>query len=292
MFTDFPQLNEYFDNLQQSKSKHTVRSYEKAIVDFLEYCSVASLEDLKKVDAKQVRNYQSFLLEKGIKASSINTIIRPVSVFFHWLWRNEYIQDILMDKVQQLKEPKREPVFLTEEEINSIINSCGDDLQTKTMLIFMLSLGLRRFEVTNIKLEDIKDKEYLLVHGKGNREDVLPLNSRVKEILSQYMRKHRKESEYLFFRKRGGGKISEQTVYDRLKSACQKAGISIERINKITPHVLRHSTASNLLANGVDPVTVQSILRHSSFNTTLRYLHVMDNGKKNAVETLVKGLGD
>ncbi len=282
----FAEYQEYLDTLND-KSENTLRSYRKSISDFLVFCNVTSLDDLKAIDAKAIRQYQSKLRDAGMKSSSVNANLRPVSAFFNWLWKQDYIENVPTHKVDALKEPKTLPVVLTEDEVKSIINA-EDDLQNKLMLVLMFSTGLRRSEVINIKISDIRNGK-LIVHGKGDKERELPLHSKVLNLLNEYLK--RNHDEYLFVSHRGSHQLTAQSVMDRLKNAAMKAGIDPERIEKITPHKIRHTVATNLLDAGVNVLTIKEILGHADLQTTMRYAHVTDNGKTSAIDTLT-GLGD
>jgi site-specific recombinase XerD len=280
------EYNEYFETLQD-KSENTVRSYRKAIDSFLSFCKVETLEDLKSVDAKMIRIYQTSLRDSGMKNSSVNANLRPVSVFLNWMCKQDYIKEVTMWKVDSLKEPKTLPVVLTDEEVKNIINA-EDDLQNKLMLVLMFTTGIRRSEVINIKISDIKNNK-IIIHGKGDKERELPLHTKVLNLLHEYLK--RNKNEYLFVSHRGAHRLTSQSVMDRLKDAATKAGIDAERIKKITPHKIRHSVASTLLSNGVDLMTIKELLGHSSLTTTQKYMHVVDAGKQKAIDTIV-GLGD
>ena len=227
MFTNFSEFNEYFDNLQRSSSPHTIRSYRKSIIDFLEYCYVASLDDLKKINAKQIGIYSDFLSERMI-SSSINTNLRPISAFFHWLKEKEYIDNLIVDKLKFRKEPKKLPVIPTDDEINQIINA-EDDKQNKLMILLMATTGIRREEVTDIKIEDIQDDE-IIIHGKGDKERKVFLHPKVQELLKIYLR--RNKNEYLFVSHRGKHQISTQTVQDRLKDGQLKQELIQKELKK------------------------------------------------------------
>lgn len=289
MFTDFSEFNEYFENLQRNKSEHTIRSYKKSIVDFLEFCCVASLDDLKKVDAKQIRLYQGSLLEKGMKESSVNANFRPISAFYNWLYKQDYLENIVIQKVDSLKEPKIVPFVLTDNEINGIINST-EDKQNKLMFTLMFTTGIRRSEVINIKIEDIDfGNEQILIHGKGNKERKVPIHPKVQELLKIYLR--RNKNEYLFVSHRGKHQLSSQTIMDRLREAAVKAGIDPERIKKISPHKARHAAITAWLNDGVDLVTISQISGHSSLGILKRYAHPSDQHMADAVKNM-KAVGD
>jgi site-specific recombinase XerD len=288
MFTDFPEYEEYMKKLEIDKSEHTIRSYKKSIVDFFEYFSVASLDDLKKIDAKQVRTYQSYLLDSGMKASSINANFRPISAFLNWLKNQDYIENVITNKIDNLKEPKIVPFILTDEEISAMINT-ETDIQNKLMLMLMFTTAIRRNELVNIRIEDIGIGKILINKGKGDKQREVPIHPKVQILLDEYLK--RNKNEYLFVSHRGSHQLTPQSVMDRMKDAAIKANLDPERIKKISPHKARHSAISTWLNNGTDLITISQISGHASLGILKRYAHPSDQHMAEAVNNM-KGLGD
>jgi integrase/recombinase XerD len=156
------------------------------------------------------------------------------------------------------------------------------NLGKKLMLVIMFETGVRRGELVNIKLSDIKDNKILL-HSKGGNEDYIFLTEDINKLLSLYLSKRKVQSEYLFYG-RNGGHLSSGSVNLRIKGAAKRAGISPEKIDKITAHTARKSCATNMLINKNPITTVQKVLRHKNLATTSKiYAKVIDDIVKDAV---------
>lgn len=263
----------------QKYSIHTMRIYSKSIGDFLNHFEIGTLEAIKKIKKKQILAYQNHLLETGLAPSSVNSRVRCVSAFFHWLREQELLNSIPVENLKAIKEPKKAPVFLSEEEQAKMIDACKN-LQEKSMIALMLATGLREEEITKVKTIDIQDN-HIIVHGKGDKQRVLAINSKAMGFISEYLKQN--TNEYLFVSRRGSHAISTTSIYKRVKRIAQDAGIEPERLKMITPHKLRHTLATNLVSDGVDIKVIQEVLGHSAIATTMRYAHVRSSKMDDAL---------
>ncbi len=171
-----------------------------------------------------------------------------------------------------LERPRRRralPKVFSKEEVSAILNSSGN-LKHKLLLWMIYSCGLRRSEVTNIKLTDL-DRERNILHireGKGMVDRFVPIPDKVWLKVDEYTRAY-KPVEYLF-EGQIGGKYSTESVYRVFKDAMLKAGIKKD----VGVHSLRHSYATHLHENGLDIRYIQELLGHRSTRTTEIYTHV------------------
>jgi integrase/recombinase XerD len=151
----------------------------------------------------------------------------------------------------------------------------------RAMLEVFYAGALRVSEIIGVKMEDLKiDLGYVLVRGKGDKERIVPLGKSALDAVALYMGPHRnllaaKKSSPLVFLTRGGRKLTRQRVWQMLKTASAAAG------GKASPHMLRHSCATNMVENGADLRTVQTILGHADISTTQVYTHLALDRLKN-----------
>jgi integrase/recombinase XerD len=186
------------------------------------------------------------------------------------------------------------PIILSEEEVSRLIESASNSYH-RVILMMLYGTGLRREELSRLKLTDI-DSQRMVIHvrqGKGNRDREVTLSPRLLEVLRGYWR-WRKPKIYLFpshQRKRKEQPISAKTVYHAVREAARHAGIK----KKVTPHLLRHSWATHLLERGTDLKTIQVLLGHVDLESTTIYLHLSQRHLQsihNPVDGLpVPGLG-
>ena len=176
---------------------------------------------------------------------------------------------------------RRLPTYLEPEQLAALLAISPP----RHRLYFLLCarVGLRSSEAAKVQHEDIiwRDGEpsILRVIGKGDKEALLPLGSSLQEALRQHSKP---DKEGWLFRGYGSHITDRQARY-WLVEACEKAGIPRR---KAFPHALRHSFATHLLRQGVDLVTIMTLMRHSSLSTMQIYLHVDPDRLRKAVESL------
>ena len=168
------------------------------------------------------------------------------------------------------KRPKKLPVVLSNEEANRLL-SCVTNPKHQAVLTTCYAAGLRLSEATNLKIQHIDgDRGQLHITGaKGSKDRFVPASPRLLQELRQYWKVGRPKA-YLFPGKTPDVPLSSTTIQKAMKLALAKAAIKKDA----TPHTLRHSWATSMLEAGVDLLTISKILGHTSFVTTLVYLHV------------------
>jgi integrase/recombinase XerD len=148
-------------------------------------------------------------------------------------------------------------------------------LRDRAMLEVFYAGALRVSEIIGVKLQDLKlDQGYLLVHGKGDKERIVPLGKSAQTALAEYLREarpllagHERTSPVLFLGRRAHA-LTRQRVWQVVREASSTLG------RKASPHMLRHSCATHMVENGADLRTVQTILGHADISTTQVYTHV------------------
>jgi len=292
METKIIEVNEYFVMLGMDKSSHTIESYKRAADKFFNFLNIQTLEDLKAVTPLDCRNFQAKLKETLAK-SSVNANIRPLKALFNWLVEQEYLDNSPFDKVKALKEAKKIPVFLSEKETLAMVNAC-QNLLDKTLVVLLVTTGLRRNEIANLKLDQLKECS-IYVEGKGSKEREVFLQDDVCELLKQYLamrnRKPRnRNSEYLFVSRNGKNFTGSGILY-KIKQIAIQAGIPEERASSISPHSLRHTFTANMIESGADIRVIQGALGHSSLSTTERYAHLRNSALESAMRNQKSILG-
>jgi len=281
----FDKYNEFKNELKKDKSKATIRSYDGAITDFLEYFSIEISEDIDNLSRSEVSEYRSQLEGKN---STINTKMRAINVFLNWLVNSGYTKNNPAHSIKYLKEPKKVSILLTEQEISDMIEA-GFNIQEKFMMALMVTTGMRTIELVNAKVSDVVGNR-ILVHGKGDKERMLPILPWVKVLMDEHLvNLAKKEEEYLFPSRRGGGQLTTTAIYYRIKRIAEDAGIDPERLKKITPHKTRHYFATQLLNSGADAVLVQNAMGHSDVKITMGYAQILNDTMTNMIDN---GFGD
>lgn len=261
--------NEYIKNLEiGEKSENTIRTYKRDLHKFVEFFNLQSYEDLNKLQQSDYRNFVASL-QGVVSPVSINGLLRNLSAFITWALDNELISNDSFRKVKFgkgrfIKVEKTIKDVLTNEEAEAVIKA-GSNIQEKFMLALMLFTGIRRDEVTKIKLTDINEN-VILINGKGSKQRKIFLEPTLAHMLSIYKTERNSQSEYLFYHGDKTEKLTGTTINNRVLAACQKAGIT----KKITAHRLRATLVTNIIKE-FDIYTAMKVAGHSSINTTRIY---------------------
>lgn len=275
---------------ERGASNNTIESYSSDL-------EMASLyfkgQTIEQIETKDIKKYIE-VLNIEYSRSSVSRKISVLKQFFEYLMSEK---EISYNPTRVVGIPKKEakiPKFLTEGEIGkmlSAIKSKSNDeaLRIKAIILILSGSGLRVSELISLKTNSIqkvkidnKEHFFLQVKGKGDKERIAPLTNGAKEILDKYIQFLDSDNPWLFPSTKNRNKpITRQQVANLLKKYAIQADISPE---KISPHILRHSFATNILNKGIDLRSLQEILGHSDISTTQIYTHLNVPQLKNFVE--------
>ena len=283
-------LSKFINYLKATKnlSPKTLAAYSGDLKQFVSY-----KHEILKPDICSFISYLSSDL--NLKDTSIRRKIITLKIFYEYLVNNDFIVTSPFNKLKfKFKQEKKLPKTLPVAEINRLLRCF--DIDTSTLTVFaqkeyvrdaalidlLISTGIRIGEAVAITLDDIITSERtLLIHGKGRKQRLIYISSSVTWSRIKTLIKERSMSSnnYLFVN-RYGNPITIHGVEDIYKKYAKKAQIN----TKSTPHYLRHTFATNLLANGADLRSVQEILGHASVATTQIYTEVTTNRKKQVLQ--------
>lgn len=271
-------LDDFLNYIRAEKrlSRNTYLSYRSDLKKFLDYCQK------KKISLAEItgQNLNSFLLEqkfsRNLRVSSLYRLIETLRQFFAFLVSEEYIPDRPDLNISAPKITRSFPETLTVEEISRLLESAEPrtptSLRFRAMLELLYATGMRVSELVNLEQTAVNlSAGFCRIKGKGNRERIVPLGRTAKFFLEQHLRIQQKKypgSPYLFVGK-FGKPITRIAFWKQLKNHLRRIGIN----KKISPHTLRHSFATHLLAGGADLRSVQEMLGHASLATTQIYTH-------------------
>lgn len=279
-------LSNFINYLQATKnlSEKTLKAYTSDLKQFFEYEN--------NVLQPEICSFISYLnIQLKLKDTSIRRKIITLKNFYNYLLDNEIINSSPFRKLKfRFKQEKKLPKTLTVNEISKILK-CFDIDQTSlssfaqktyirdaALLDLLICTGIRIGEAAALSVDDIiLSERTLLVHGKGRKQRLIYISSSQTWDRLKTLIKERKNcnNKYLFVN-RYGQPLSIHGIEDIYKKYIKKAQIT----TKSTPHYLRHTFATNLLANGADLRSVQEILGHASVATTQIYTEVTTARKK------------
>lgn len=266
-------------------SELTVRNYRQDMLSFAKWFTsqrALSEFDATMVKAEDVRDYILYRLDTGqVGAASMNRELSTIKGFFKYLRSRDIIKEDVLKSIKSLRTPKNLPVFVPSSRMDTLLDNIreqsGDESikeHRKAMIISLFyGCGIRLAELCAIKVGDISETT-IKVHGKGDKDRVVPLLPELKERIIEYI-EHCKEcgiamsstSPLIFGR--AGNPLSRSTVQRIVSEQMNDAAIQ----GRKSPHVLRHTFATHLLDRGADMREIQELMGHSSLSTTQKYTH-------------------
>jgi len=283
--------------VERNRSEKTVRNYDFYLRRFYEWTKGT---DPQKVTLEQVRKYRVWLNRlkddhgKPLKKNTQNYHLIALRSFLKYLSKRD-IKALSPEKIELAKMPQRIVEFLETHELDRLLEAPTADssgltrgsaalplinLRDKAILEMLFSTGLRVSELASLTKEMINlEREEFTVRGKGDKPRIVFLSNQARFWLKEYLKRRRDTEPYMFVNHDRAAKerASERSLTPRsvqriVERYARKAGIT----KRITPHVIRHTFATDLLRNGADIRSVQAMLGHSSITTTQVYTHVTD----------------
>jgi integrase/recombinase XerD len=269
--------------LERGLSRNTLNAYRTDLLQYGEYLSAHELDALHARPADVADFLADLATGEDRPACSASTIHRKAAClrsFYKHLRRDELIGD---DPTASLSAPRRSkklPQVLNYAEVQKLLASPkGSEpttLRDRALLEVMYACGLRASETIGLELGDIDLREgFLRTRGKGSKERLVPLGRQAIAAINGYLRGGRPKlvgecHEVKLFVNFRGGPLSRQGLYKIVQGHARDAGLS----GRMSPHTLRHSFATHLLAGGCDLRAVQEMLGHADIATTQMYTHL------------------
>jgi integrase/recombinase XerC len=280
---DHPLLGRFLSHLagQRRFSPHTIRGYRADIGEFL----AALPPGLPPGEAahRQIRGHVAALFRRGLSPASVTRKLSSLKSFYRYLVLEGEAPENPAALVASPRAERRLFSFLNVDEVRRLLESAaGDDLTSvrdRAVMELLYSTGIRVGELCSLTLLDFESRlESAAVTGKGNKERVVLVGSYARAALSRYLPLRRAQlatrapgqgADALFLGGEGRP-LSDREVRRIITRHRRRAGI----VKRVTPHTLRHSFASHLLAGGADLRAIQEMLGHESLSTTQKYTHL------------------
>lgn len=276
--------------VEKNFSKYTVTAYSSDILSFLIWLNE---RDIKEVNYNVIREYLLYIQQFNYSKTTTARKIASLRTFYRFLYREKVVETNPAVGVHAPKRGKSLPEFLTEAEIEQVMNnvkiSTPAGYRNRTILELLYATGMRISELSNLNFENLNLAENeIRVFGKGAKERIVLVSERAKKFLEEYIKTVRtlisenaelSDNSPVFINKTGY-RLQPQSVRLAIKEVME----NIELPKHVTPHVFRHSFATKLLENGADLRVVQELLGHSSISNTQIYTHVSTERLKHSYE--------
>lgn len=292
MATELEQLKQEFlehIEIEKGRSLKTVENYDHYITRFFTFSKAQTPRDITSDKVREFRlwlNRQSMgnnrATGKTVSRKTQNYYMIALRVFLKYLTRKK-VKSMSAEEIDLAKIPERHIDLISTSELTRLLNSSpGEDIKSlrdRSILELLFSTGLRVSELCSLTNDiDFTQGEFS-IRGKGGKIRVVFISEEARNTLKKYLSKRKDMSDALFVQLGSGEKsdmdikpLTRRSVERIVKQCAVKAGIS----KKVTPHVIRHCFATDLLSNGADIRSVQMMLGHANIATTQVYTHVTD----------------
>ena len=276
--------------VQKNYSINTITNYQRDLLLFNEYLEKESLlfNDLEYQD---IRLFYSYMDSRCYNKSTMCRILSSIRSFYKYLSRNGYVKSNIFKYATNPKKDKLLPKFLYGDQLEELfsipdLNSVLG-IRDRLILEFLYSTGVRVSELVSLKVNDFNyDDMSVKILGKGNKERIVYFDFYTLEYLNMYLSKRhqllkdKNDCNYLLLNKNGTS-LTDRGVRLIIDNIMKKSTIN----EKVSPHVIRHTFATNLLNEGCDITTVQELLGHKSLRATQVYTHVTNEKLKQVYES-------
>ncbi|WP_350335431.1 site-specific tyrosine recombinase XerD [Coralliovum pocilloporae] len=289
-----------FLSAERGAADNTLQSYSRDLEDYYGFLA-GRRSSVLRCDKADVSAYLGDLDSRGYAASSTARKLSSVRQFHKFLYAEGLRLDDPTVNASGPKQGRSLPKTLSHAEVDRLLEAARfaaltDDpapvrrlraMRLYTLLEVLYATGLRVSELVSLPVAATRQKDrFLMVRGKGGRERLVPLNSRAKDAMSDYVslreaNESYTDSPWLFPSFGESGHFTRQAFARDLKTLAVQIGLARD---KVSPHVLRHAFASHLLENGADLRSVQQMLGHADISTTQIYTHILEERLRRLVE--------
>ena len=280
---------------ERGAARNTVDSYRRDL-DALANYAARHGGTPETADAAMIRGYLAAQAAAGMSPRTTARRLSAFRQFFRFLLSEGVRGDDPSAGIDSPRQGRSLPKYLSEEEVERLLDAAkrrsgADGVRLNALMEVLYATGLRVSELVGLPLSALsRDDHMLVVRGKGDKERMVPLTEPAMEALDAYAPMRESyiprgrglaASPWLFPSRSRDGHLTRVRFAQLLKQLAVDAGVAPERVS---PHVLRHSFASHLLANGADLRSLQQMLGHADIGTTQIYTHVLDERMKSLVQ--------
>lgn len=266
--------------IERGLSKNTLAAYQRDLTSYLEFLGSQGIFQLNKVEPVLVERFDSFLHQAELRSNSRARKLSAVRGFHKYLYAEGMTPTNPSAAIRAPKQPLRLPKALSVDQVMKLLAAAGpmpdedwrdaESARNRTILELLYATGARVSELVGLDVDDVAERDFAKVLGKGGKERLVPIGSFSRRALDSYLVRARPAyaqlaGEPALFLNNFGKRLSRQSVWQIIKQAGDAVEITV------SPHSLRHSFATHLLEGGADVRVVQELLGHASVATTQIY---------------------
>ncbi|MBL8644219.1 MAG: site-specific tyrosine recombinase XerD [Rhodospirillaceae bacterium] len=277
---------------ERGAAAHTLAAYRHDLTDLVAFLRTRRRTVLT-ADAKDLQDSMARQHKAGFSARTAARRLSSLRQLFRFLYQDGLRTDDPSQALDRPRLPQKLPKYLTEAEVEVLLAAARQGegaipARLTALMELLYATGLRVSELVALPVSAARNPSVLIVRGKGSKERMVPVGEAAQAALTDYLAhreiflpKKKTSSPWLFPSASKSGHLTRDGFSRMLKEAAVAAGLMPSRVS---PHVLRHSFATHLLAHGADLRTLQQLLGHSDISTTQIYTHVLDERLKALVQ--------
>ena len=273
---------------ERGMARNTVLAYDRDMQRFGRWAVDGGLSDYLAPKVRELTDYLGFLRDEGLAPPSVARHLVALKIFYRFLRLEERVAQNTVELLSSPRLWERIPHVLSPESVELLLAAPREGerffLRDRALLETLYATGSRASEVVSLNLADVYlDAGFCKCTGKGSKQRIVPLGEHAVACLRAYLLQQRprlvkdRDVPWLFV-SRGGRALTREMLWVLVKKYVRRAGLNA----KVSPHTLRHSFATHLLAGGADLRAVQELLGHANIRTTQYYTHV-DRSRLKAV---------
>ena len=282
-------------SVERGAAKNTIESYCRDLLDFQSYCYSRKYK-IEEADLSLIQGYLEKLTNSGMANSTLARRLSTFKQFFQFLCEDGVRTDDPSSTIDSPRLGRTLPKYLSEDEVEMLLLAAekkpgNEGKRLVALLETLYATGLRVSELVSLPLSAIsRDGRVLIIKGKGDKERIVPLSEPASDAIEAYKKIRKKflpkrrvtaSDGWLFPSRARQGYLTRARFAQMMKELAIEAGVAPKRVS---PHVLRHSFASHMLARGADLRSLQKLLGHSDVSTTQIYTHVQEERLRKLVE--------
>lgn len=278
-------FNQAVDSFKSAKrlggrAEKTLEQYDYVLGGLIDY--LEGEVEVEKITKDDIRGFLQHLYDKGLSKTTIAIHHRVLSSFFNWLVAEREIQETPLENVPEPTTPKQFPRILSQDQVDQLVESlrerldCWSGYRNYAMVVTLLDVGLRRQELIDAKIDDLNVEGHTLkVNGKGAKDRMVSFGKETASVLRKWLTmrdsiKSTVQSETIFIGM-NGKKLKPRNVGRLVERMQERADLED---TKLSPHVLRHTSATLNVKNGMDAFSLRRQFGWENMETAMKYVHM------------------
>lgn len=262
-------------------AENTIQAYGLDLRRFFTWMESAGVAQVSELNISRLGEYLAFLSQERLAASTVARHVASLKMFFRYLVLDGFLSESAAELLNRPSLWERIPYVLSDDQVTQLLHApvVKDRLwrRDRAILAMMYATGTRASEVASLRTEDVNLAErYCRCLGKGNKQRIVPFSNAAATTLDEYLKWMRpallgdRTDPGTLFVSRAGKPLSRVDVWKLVKKYAQRVGVA----DRVSPHTLRHSFATHMLARGADLRVIQELLGHANIATTQHYTRV------------------